>query len=233
MFQTEEYVTTRYCSPLREMSLTALSLICQEAAIAEVEENYGYDHTKTIDRGFLWVIAKTHFEISRMPHYEERVKVITYPGKRLASFFLRQYRIESQNGEVLVKGVSVWAIVDANSRHMVTPEQAGLPIPTETMEGELGFPKGYPVPELGNTGILQGTFSNCDVNGHINNTKYFDFIEDAIPAEVWKSRRIQGVDIAYKKEIPMGQGVEVRYGKQDSDYFFASDHFDARICFQE
>lgn len=233
MYQKEEYITTRYCSPLRELSLTALSLICQEIAIQEVEVNYGYDHTKTIDRGFLWVIAKTHFEINRMPKYEERVRVITYPGKRLAAFFLRQYRIEALSGELLVKGVSVWAIVDASSRKMVTPEQAELPIPTESMEDELGFPKGYHAPELSSKAVLAGRFSYCDVNGHVNNTKYFDFIADAIPMDYQKSHKVQSVDIAYKKEIPLGVEVEVHYGEEGGDYYFVSDHFDARISYRE
>ena len=232
MLQKEEYLTTRYCSPLQEISLSSLTLICQELAIEEVER-IGYDRTKTIDQGLLWVVGKQHYEITRMPRYEERVQTLTYPGKHLGPFFLRHYRILSQGGEMLIKGVAVWCIIDQNSRTIVDIAKKGIVLPVESHEGELDFPKGYPMVEGSRKEILEASFSRCDVNGHMNNTKYFDFIEDAIPVSFLKEHEIETIDISYKKEIPLGTKVEVSIAESDGNYYFHSDHFDAKLGYRK
>lgn len=230
MIEKEEYVTAKYCSAYGEMTLASLALLCQELATEDVERR-GYDRTKTLDLGFLWVIGKQRFEIARMPRYEEKIKVVTYPGKHLAAFFLRHYRVYGQSGELLVKGVSVWGIIDKKKRTLVDPEQAGMPLPVESQEGELDFPKGYPPFEGDHSGLLEATYSRCDVNGHLNNTKYFDFALDHIPLPFLSAHRPSLVDIAYKKEIPLGNKVDVHYGEKDGTYYFSSSHFDIRIAF--
>lgn len=231
MYQKEEHLTTKYCNAYRELNLTSLALLCQEAAIEDVER-MGYDRSFTLDRGLLWVIAKQHFDIIRMPKYEEKIFVQTYPGKRLGPFFLRHYRIMDVGHNLLIKGVSVWCLIQADTRSITTLEKANIQIPIEAMGGELDFPKGLPPFEGGIQTSIEAKYSMCDVNGHLNNTKYFDFTCDLIPLDYQKNNVPVSADIHYKKEIPLGTKVEFSYGKDGDGYRFSGTNFDLKINYR-
>ena len=134
---------------------------------------------------------------------------------------------------MLIKGVAVWCIIDQNSRSIVDIAKKGIVLPVESQDGELDFPKGYPMVEGSRKETLEASFSRCDVNGHMNNTKYFDFIEDAIPVSFLKEHEIETIDISYKKEIPLGTKVEVSIAESDGSYYFHSDHFDAKLGYRK
>ena len=70
LYSFKTVLKTAECDPRQEIRLSSLVRLMQEAAIHAVEE-LGYDHTKTLDRGLLWVIGKQYFQIARMPRYDE------------------------------------------------------------------------------------------------------------------------------------------------------------------
>ncbi|MCI5452560.1 MAG: thioesterase [Mollicutes bacterium] len=229
LYSFKTVLKTAECDPRQEIRLSSLVRLMQEAAIHAVED-LGYDHTKTLDRGLLWVIGKQYFQIARMPRYDEEIEVQTYPGKRLMSFFLRHYRILSSNGEVLVKGVAVWTLIDKKSRKMINPSHYGIEIPCDSMEGQIEFPPSYSFQEeLPLEAKIEATYSRCDLNGHLNNTFYFDCVQDLIPIDYLKSHECVSINVSYKKEIPLGESAPIQYGIFDSRCDFQSDHFQIRL----
>ncbi|MBQ2493774.1 MAG: hypothetical protein II520_00895, partial [Bacilli bacterium] len=81
----QEKILTEHCDPKKDLRLSSLLRLVQEASIRSVEE-LGYPREKTLDRGILWVVGKQRFEISRLPVYDEEVQVLTYPGKKMHFF---------------------------------------------------------------------------------------------------------------------------------------------------
>ena len=65
----------------------------------------------------------------------------------------------------------------------------------------------------------------------MNNTAYLDEAEDLIPLEYLKSHVPSAIDIAYKKEIPLGEEVEVSYGNEGGVYVFSCPSFFLRLTF--
>ena len=79
--------------------------------------------------------------------------------------------------------------------------------------------------------MLKASWRDCDLNGHMNNTAYLDEAEDLIPLEYLKSHVPSAIDIAYKKEIPLGEEVEVSYGDEGGVYVFSCPSFFLRLTF--
>ena len=145
-------------------------------------------------------------------------------------FFMRQERNLTTKGEVLVKGVAVWTLIDKKSRKMINPSHYGIQIPCDSMEGQIEFPPSYSFQEeLPLEAKIEATYSRCDLNGHLNNTFYFDCVQDLIPIDYLKSHECVSINVSYKKEIPLGESAPIQYGIFDSHCDFQSDHFQIRL----
>jgi len=219
---------TEHVTPKRKLRLSWVLRFLQEAAIGGVSK-IGYPHEKTLDRGLLWVVGKQRIEIARLPEYDETIRISTYPGKKFFRFFQRHTYIETPEGESLIKANAVWTLIDYKTRKMVDAEQYGINIPEESKEGELRFPAPYPVPPLAKKTATRAKWSECDINGHINNCAYLDIAEDLIPVSFLMEKSPLAIDITYKKEVLLDEEIEISYDLVGDEWYFESDHFSIRI----
>ncbi len=115
---------------------------------------------------------------------------------------------------------------------MVNPEQYGIVINGESCGDEIGFQFPFKGFELTKNATFAAKWRDCDLNGHMNNTAYFDEAEDLIPPSFLKSHEPSFLDVAYKKEIPLGEEIPVSYGLEDDVYVFSSPSFFIRLGFR-
>ena len=54
--------------------------------------------------------------------------------------------------------------------------------------------------------------SYVDMNGHMNNARYFDVVQDVLPFE-WYKRDLKKVSMEYVNEVLLGQTAEVMIRK--------------------
>lgn len=184
----------------RRLRTSVLFSMLQEAAIAHTEE-LGMGREKTLDRGLLWIVTLQRAEIERMPLYDENVVLRSWPGRTMHLLFPRYFSLETEAGEPLLKASSIWSLIDARTRAIVFPEKHGIEIEGVTTGDEIALPSApRPLSQAAgassNTtnGPSDGTapqlctaersftvpYSFVDLNGHMNNTRYFDLAEDMI-----------------------------------------------------
>jgi len=154
----------------------------------------------------LWVILQQSLHIVRLPGYDEEVTLRSIPGKPQHVFFPRFYEVIS-GGETIVSGDALWLLINEKTRHLVFPEQEGISLPgLENKKGHLR-PAAVRGPEGAvrtDCGILTAPFSMADLNGHINNAKYFDILDDHLDlAEA--SRAPREMFAEYAREIRVGE----------------------------
>ena len=112
----------------RRLRTSTLFQLLQEVSIRHTEQ-LGMGRDKTLDRGILWVVGLQRAEIARMPVYDERIVLKSWPGQTMHVFFPRYYQIETPEGEPLIRASALWTLMDRQSRSMVFPEEAGIEIP--------------------------------------------------------------------------------------------------------
>ena len=79
---------------------------------------------------------------------------------------------------------------------------------------------------------LRADYSLCDMNGHLNNTRYADIIFNLLPLEVIRTQTVEDFLIYYHKEIPLGQSFRVcRAQMEENKWFFSGWHEDT-CCFE-
>lgn len=181
----------------------------QEASITHTEQ-LGAGKEKTLDKGLLWVVTLQKCNIIRMPKYDETIILETYPGKTMHVLFPRYTKIKDAEGNVIISSSALWTLIDEKKRHFIFPEEYDISI-NGIQEDEIPLPSTLPSITQGEHISFHVPFSYVDLNRHMNNTHYFDLVDDistndpSIPACIeteyinelhWKDT----VDIIYQKE---------------------------------
>ena len=201
----------------RRLRTSVLFELLQEAAITHTEE-LGMGREKTLDRGFLWVVTMQRAEITRMPVYDERVTLRSWPGETMHVFFPRHYSLTDERGEPLIRANALWMLVDQNTRRMIFPDRCGIVIEgTETGE-ELALPSAPARLPVTQESSFVVPYSYVDLNGHMNNTRYFDLMEDSLPAAA-EGKRLREVTAEYSSEVRLGDKLQIRWGEQEARYY--------------
>ncbi len=196
----------------RRIRLSRLFELFQEASIRHTEA-LGMGREKTLDRGILWVLLMQRAEIARMPEYDETIVLKSWPGKTMHLLFPRYYSVETDRGEPLIHASALWSLMDARTRKVVFPERCGVAIEgTETGE-EIALPKNLPrLPADALCAEKEFTvpYSFVDLNGHMNNTRYFDLAEDCLGAAA-AGGILQEIETEYASEAPFGSSFVLRW----------------------
>jgi acyl-ACP thioesterase len=79
-------------------------------------------------------------------------------------------------------------------------------------------------------------FSDTDLNSHMNNTRYIDFILDMHDSSFYKNKRINKILINYNKELKDGQIVNLFSSKTSPEYIKGevddTNVFDVELTFE-
>jgi len=226
VYSTELRLRNRDVNLHRRLRTSTLFEMMQEASIRHTEE-LGMGREMTLDRGLLWMVTLQQAEIARMPEYDESITLESWPGKTMHLLFPRYYRVLDEKGDSLIRASALWALVDAGTRRMVFPDRYGVVIEGETTGNELALPSPPRRAAEGTVTDFTVPFSYVDLNGHMNNTRYFDLAEDLIPAAA-RGRSLRKIAVEYSSEARLGETLRVT-AAQDGDSFFISGDTEKKI----
>lgn len=221
MYEQKLLLGSEHVDLHRRMRTSVLFSLLQTASIRHTEQ-LGMGRDKTLDKGLLWVVTRMHAEIGRMPEYDETVLIRSWPGETMHLLFPRYYEIVSENGALLVRASAVWSLMDAEKRKAVFPDEYGVAIEGEENGRELPWLVPVKPQKADRTDVFCVPYSYVDINGHLNNTRYFDLAEDRIPAAAAGSA-LKTVTAEYNREVRLGEDLKISLGVQDNTYYVAGE----------
>ena len=192
-----------------KLRVSSFFKIVQDVIMHNTEElNVGTKETN--EKGILWVISRCNVEISRLPNYQEEVICKTYPGPdKLNMIFPRYFQIEDNKGNVLIKLSSIWALIDKEKRTAIASSTIASRCIGESHEGELPLPTKIDEIETKHMENRTIHYSDVDLNGHLNNTKYIELFLDLHDSQFYKEHPIKKLTLNYLKEIKEGEQVSI------------------------
>ncbi len=190
--------------------------IFQDAAGANADRTPGMTMEDAVEgTKLLWVITRLKYEVIATPALHAQVRVHTWPLAPTRVGFQREYTIHSLDGELLVKGTSEWVLMDAATRSFVSARDVytGPDDFSEEKNFEKKVRKLREFAPEDEGHLVTPTFTDIDVNGHVNNTKYASYVLDALnPSEDEVIRTFQ---IDYRHEVRCGENVRVHLMRED------------------
>lgn len=131
-----------------------------------------------------WIIVYWRVEISRMPLLGEQVRVGTLPYEMKGGVGLRNFLIETKEGERLAAANSVWSLIDTETGHPVRiPPQILEKYPLEERIDMLYDSRKIRVPKEEGTKrppVIVKEY-HLDTNRHVNNGQYVRIAAGLLP----------------------------------------------------
>lgn len=217
MYQKKYYIGSNDVDQFLELKLPSFFRMMQDIATEHAEVLH-IGKADTIDQNLYWVITRIELDIIRMPKYLETVLLKTYPGDDMRFIFPRYFQLEDLEGNVLIKASSIWMVLSRENHRVVLNPFNGFKAPTEHLEGEQALPEKCVVSD----GVLVETrkvrYSDIDLNGHLNNTKYIDYIIDMHDSDFYKKNRIKHFLVNYEKELKDNDELSLYSNNENPEY---------------
>jgi acyl-ACP thioesterase len=204
----------------------------QEAAINHAE-HLGVGREALVKSGQVWVLSRISVQWDRRPKWREEVTVRSWPRGGEKLFALRDYDIRDTEDRPIVRGRSDWLVLDLEKRRPLRPQTVMEHLPLN--EGINALP-GSPVAvdtradfkRIGaRAGERKAAYSDIDYNGHVNNTRYIQWVQDTIAPGVLETAAQMRLDINYLSEVKFGDTVELWSAPIDSAEASAANGFGA------
>ena len=209
---------------------SAVLNLFQDAA-GQHGEALGVGFESMLARSYLWVLTHVRFRILSPVFRHQTVVVKTWPLKPGRLSYRREYSIENTMGEILIEGSSDWVVIDSQKRQFIAapdlyPFQEGfcekLVFADKTAKIKSFEADGtvYPV----NTG-----YSELDMNNHVNNTKYADYVLDAVNPGA--DDVLESFQMDYRKEVVCDTKLSILKKREKKLVFIRGENGDGDIMF--
>lgn len=187
----------------------------QDAAGQHAEE-IGVGFEEMLNRSYLWVLTRVVFEILSAPSRYQTVTVKTWPLEPHRLNYRREYSITDEEGNLLIKGSSEWVIVHSEQRRFLSvpnlyPFTDGFCCDT-MFEGKLSKIADFEATDV--PYIVNAGFSELDVNNHVNNTKYANYVMDTVVPSA--DDVLEKFQIDYRKEVLQGTQLNIYFSKEEN-----------------
>jgi len=159
-----------------------------------------------------WVHSRMKIKFFRFPLDGEQITITTWPKTiQQKLFFVRDYEIKAADGVMLAAASSAWLVINASTRRMIPPLSTNLNLPCLPEKVALDEPLERLAVENGGEERLhlQAGYSAIDMLGHVNNSRYVEWICDAFPMDTFQQHSLDWMQINYDKEIRPGEEVTV------------------------
>ena len=165
----------------------------------------GYDTLNP--RRMFWAVIRHRVQITRLPRHGETIRVETWPLPATRSSYPRSVIAYDEAGNECFRAISLWVLMDMDKRNMILPGKSGIVVCGSIRGNELALPGSLAPGHLVNHGERTVCFTDLDRNGHMNNTRYLDWIYDLLPSDFHNAHAIREFTLCYLNEAREGQAL--------------------------
>ena len=152
----------------------------------------------------VWFITDYDIEVDRLPRFAEEITIETEALSYNRLFCYRRFTIYDETGQELIHMMATFVLMDRDSRkvHAVEPEIVA-PYQSDFDKKLIRGPK-YESLDEPVSKDYHVRFYDLDMNGHVNNSKYLDWIFEVMGAEFLTQYIPQKINLKYVKEVRPG-----------------------------
>ena len=175
----------------------------------------GADYETLSQKNLFWAILRTRVQIARLPVSGEQIRLETWPMPTTRVAYPRSIIAYDASGTEVFRAITLWVMMDKTSRSMVIPAKSGITVQGRLEGSELAVPGSLMPRAMEHTQSRKVCFTDLDINGHMNNTRYFDWIYDLLPSSFHNGRDLKEFTICYLAEAREGQVLDMGWDVQE------------------
>lgn len=200
------------CDVTGQMTQPAMLAVAIEISEAQ-SAALGRDSSFVKNLGVTWIITNYQITYTRLPRALETITVSTMAMEYNKFFCYRNFWLEDEAGNELVKIEAVFALMDLTSRKVTAvSDEIIAPYGSEKVKKIRRYPKLTKVEEEKSAfQPYRVRFYDIDSNNHVNNSVYFTWIFDVLGYDFLSKHTPLSTAIRFEKEVEYGNQVESHY----------------------
>lgn len=191
-----------------KLKLSSLLFYAQEVA-GKHSALLGADYDTLAQKKLFWAVTRYKVQITRLPSLGETITIETWPMPTTRVAFPRAMAAYDAQGNELFRSISIWVLMDLENRAMVLPGKSGVDVGGLLTGNELSLPHSIVPKALCNSAQRTVTYSCLDRNGHMNNTRYLDWVADLLSSAFHKDHTPKELVICYASEALEAQEISL------------------------
>ena len=218
-FQIRPTETDRY----GRLKPSAMLLYIQQTA-GEHSDSFDLTYDALAQRGIFWAVIRHRIQIIRLPVENETITLETWPMPTTKVAYPRSTVAYDAQGNVLFRSVCLWILMDLNDRSMLVPKKSGVEVEGLLRGDELPTPKSLLPQDLQNRVSRSVVFSDLDRNGHMNNARYLDWVQDLLPSEHHRDHPVKELTMCYINEALENQQLDLMWDYDEEGILHVDIH---------
>ncbi len=194
----------------RKLSLSGLFLFLQEIAWEHANTwNFGYEQLN--EKGQFWVLSKLKVQIDHYPQWNDELQLHTWGKEPEVLTAYRDFIGYNQHGLQVFKATSAWHILSSTTGRpqRVDVMKAFCPIP-EGLHAITEQPDKLPAPAGGiKSAVHAVVLSDIDMNRHVNNTRYIQWILDSFPPDFAMEHQVRDIEVNFLQQARLGDAYYI------------------------
>lgn len=212
--------------------------MAQEAANHHADYlGVGYDTLEETHQA--WVMSRMRVIFDRLPLWRERVNLSTWHKGAAGFMFLRDFILTDAMNVPIVRATTSWLVIDMTTRRLARrgafmefAADAEKSIPEHVIEEPAAKVVVPAEAEVVLTTHHVASYSDLDMNRHVNNVMYVVWAMDAIPHQVTDERPLRELEINFNTEVRPSDDVELTvYAAPQSNTYYVEGKVEGKNSF--
>jgi len=203
-------VNTIVLDDRKRLSLTGLLNLLQDTAWLHAR-HLGWGYEDLIEKGTVWVLVRQKVVMTDWPIWGDAVEVHTWPRGVNGALAMREFEIVA-GGKKCGECSTSWLIIDAATRRPTKIDRERFRGVSRQDGLAIEAAKIAPRDDLQAAASFQVRNSDLDVNGHVNNTRYAQWITDSLSPKEYAGARIDEYEVNFLAETGVGDTVAIERG---------------------
>ena len=190
--------------------ITSICNYLQEIAGKHVDLiNQGIDDLKS--NNLAWVLSRLILKIDRLPKWKEEIEIETWSTGTDGLFGNREFRIVDSTGKTLAIAGSSWLVINITNKRPVRPHKIveKMPINPESPLFDYPLPKITINNDFDTEEEIHVQYSDIDINQHVNNVKFVEWVIDSCPIEFLTQKQIRELEINFMHEAKLNETLSI------------------------
>ena len=175
------------------------------------------------DCGVFWVISRIRVQMQAYPTWGDEIVVATWPHNIGNRIFPRYFRFSHVNGQVLGQATTIYLLMDKETQRIThAPDTIDVPAAKEA-NGASALELGRLIinQEINGVGCRKPRYSDIDMNNHMNNERYAQWIFDLFEPERFLESRMVSLQINFLAEAKPNEDISL---------FLYEEHENSWVC---
>lgn len=213
VFWTRTYdINTIFLNSQGRLGFYALLQILQDTAVGHAQALH-LGKADMMAQNLFWVLTRQKVELRHWPRMGERLTTKTWLRIQDDGAVVRDFSLRGPAGEDWGAATTTWLALSSETRRPAKIDAyqmlAGIAQSesSELKAGKITAPESFT-----RLATFQVRNSDIDSNNHVNNTRYAQWVLDAIPFDHHKAFVVQGYEVNFIRETHLGDTIHIESG---------------------